>query len=89
MSRYSSIGKVFAVMSGKGGVGKSTVSALLACEFAWKGKRVGVMDMDITGPSIPTMFGIEGTRPGGTQSRHSPGKNENPWHRGDVPQPSP
>lgn len=64
MSRYSSIGKVFAVMSGKGGVGKSTVSALLACEFARKGKRVGVMDMDITGPSIPTMFGIEGTRPG-------------------------
>jgi Mrp family chromosome partitioning ATPase len=63
MSRYSRIEKVFAVMSGKGGVGKSTISALLACELARKGKRVGIMDTDITGPSIPTMFGIEGERP--------------------------
>ncbi len=63
MSRYSRIGKVFAVMSGKGGVGKSTVSALLACEFARKGKRVGIPDMDLTGPSIPTMLGVEDQKP--------------------------
>ncbi|MBC7218063.1 MAG: Mrp/NBP35 family ATP-binding protein [Candidatus Caldatribacterium sp.] len=63
MSRYSRIGKIFAVMSGKGGVGKSTVSALLACEFARRGKRVGIMDTDLTGPSIPTMFGVEKERP--------------------------
>ena len=63
MSHYSKIGKVIAVMSGKGGVGKSSVSALLACELARRGKKVGVMDADLTGPSIPTMFGIVGKRP--------------------------
>lgn len=49
---------VIAVMSGKGGVGKSSVSALVALNLARKGYRVGVLDADITGPSIPKLFGI-------------------------------
>ncbi len=55
----SNIGKVIAIMSGKGGVGKSSVSALLASEFVRKGYKVGLMDADITGPSIPKLFGVE------------------------------
>lgn len=57
----SRIGSVIAVMSGKGGVGKSSVTALLAGGFRKKGYKVGVLDADITGPSIPKMFGIKGT----------------------------
>lgn len=51
------------IMSGKGGVGKSTVSANLAAFLAKKGKKVGLMDSDIHGPTIPKMFGIEDQRP--------------------------
>lgn len=54
----SSIKKVIAVVSGKGGVGKSTVTSSLAVAMARRGKRVAVLDADITGPSIPTAFGI-------------------------------
>lgn len=54
------IKKVVAVMSGKGGVGKSTVTSLLAVGLNRMGYRVGVLDSDITGPSIPRIFGIEG-----------------------------
>ncbi len=50
--------KVVAVMSGKGGVGKSSVAAMLAVELRRQGKRVGVLDADITGPSIPQVFGM-------------------------------
>ena len=50
--------KVIAVVSGKGGVGKSTVTSMLAVAMARKGKRVGVLDADITGPSAPTAFGV-------------------------------
>ncbi len=57
------VNRTIAVMSGKGGVGKSTVSALLAVELARRGFRVGIMDADITGPSIPTMLGIVDQRP--------------------------
>ena len=54
----SSVKKVIAVVSGKGGVGKSTVTSMLAVAMAKKGKRVGVLDADITGPSAPTAFGV-------------------------------
>ena len=54
----ASVKKVIAVVSGKGGVGKSTVTSLLAVAMARKGKRVGVLDADITGPSVPTAFGV-------------------------------
>ena len=54
----ASVKKVIAVVSGKGGVGKSTVTATLATAMARKGKRVGVLDADITGPSAPTAFGV-------------------------------
>lgn len=50
--------KVIAVVSGKGGVGKSTVTSMLAVAMARQGKRVGVLDADITGPSAPTAFGV-------------------------------
>ncbi len=58
MNPHSSIKKVIAVVSGKGGVGKSTVTSMLAVAMARKGKRVGVLDADITGPSAPTAFGV-------------------------------
>ena len=54
----SSIKRVIAVVSGKGGVGKSTVTASLAVAMARRGKKVAILDADITGPSIPTAFGI-------------------------------
>ena len=54
----SSVKKVIAVVSGKGGVGKSTVTSMLAVAMARQGKRVGVLDADITGPSAPTAFGV-------------------------------
>ncbi|NLG86088.1 MAG: Mrp/NBP35 family ATP-binding protein [Firmicutes bacterium] len=56
---HSLIRHAVAVMSGKGGVGKSTVTALVASALAKKLKSVGVLDADITGPSIPKLFGIK------------------------------
>jgi Mrp family chromosome partitioning ATPase len=56
---------VIAVMSGKGGVGKSLVSGLLAVSLRRQGRRVGILDADITGPSIPKMFVSNGARPAG------------------------
>ena len=55
----STVKKVIAVVSGKGGVGKSTVTSMLAVAMAREGKRVGVLDADITGPSVPTAFGVK------------------------------
>jgi len=54
-------------MSGKGGVGKSLVTALLAIALKRQGKNVGILDADITGASIPRMFGIT-TRPFGSET---------------------
>jgi len=59
------IDRVIAVMSGKGGVGKSSVAAMLAVALQRQGKEVGVLDADITGPSIPKMFGLEANPMGG------------------------
>ncbi len=56
---YNSIKRVIGVMSGKGGVGKSTISALVAKDLKEKGYKVGIMDADITGPSIPRLLGIK------------------------------
>ena len=60
-------GKVIAVMSGKGGVGKSLVTALLSIALVRQGYEVGILDADITGPSIPKMFGLK-SRPMGSDS---------------------
>ena len=56
------LGKVIAVMSGKGGVGKSTVAVNIAVSLLLRGKRVGLLDVDIHGPSVPTMLGVEGSQ---------------------------
>ena len=58
LNPHSNVKKVIAVVSGKGGVGKSTVTSLLASAMSRQGKRVGVLDADITGPSAPTAFGV-------------------------------
>lgn len=59
----SGVKNIIAVVSGKGGVGKSTIAANLALAFADKGAKVGLMDADIYGPSQHIMFGIRGERP--------------------------
>jgi Mrp family chromosome partitioning ATPase len=61
------IDKVIAVMSGKGGVGKSLIASLLAASFAREGYAVGILDADITGPSIPKMFGLT-AHPSGSET---------------------
>lgn len=61
----SNVRHVIAVMSGKGGVGKSLITSLLAARVSEAGYRVGILDADITGPSIPKAFGVDG------QSLHS------------------
>lgn len=60
----SKIKKVIGVVSGKGGVGKSSVTSLLAVQLRKKGYRVGILDADITGPSIPKMFNLHTTLKG-------------------------
>ncbi|MDD3343947.1 MAG: Mrp/NBP35 family ATP-binding protein [Sulfurospirillaceae bacterium] len=61
-NRASYAQKVIAISSGKGGVGKSTVAANFAVGLAQKGLRVGLLDADIYGPSIPRLFGVENER---------------------------
>jgi Mrp family chromosome partitioning ATPase len=62
LSQFNQVKQVIAVMSGKGGVGKSSVTAMLAVALADRGMKVGILDADITGPSIPKLFGLP---PGG------------------------
>ena len=57
-NKMSNIGKVIGVVSGKGGVGKTLVSSLLAVSMKKLGKNVGILDADITGPSVPKAFGV-------------------------------
>ena len=64
MNALSNVKKVIAVMSGKGGVGKSLTTALLATNAMRDGKKVAILDADVTGPSIPTIFGIPGMAEG-------------------------
>ena len=60
LNAASKVGQVIAVASGKGGVGKSFVTTMLAVSAAKKGLKVGILDADVTGPSIPTAFGLGG-----------------------------
>jgi len=64
----NNIGNIIVVASGKGGVGKSTVSSNIALGLAKKGARVGLIDADIYGPSIPIMFGVEDAKPEAIQT---------------------
>lgn len=57
-NQLSKIGKVIGIVSGKGGVGKTMVSSMLATSMQRMGKNVGILDADITGPSVPKAFGI-------------------------------
>ncbi len=59
LNERSKVRKVIAVVSGKGGVGKSTVTAMLAAEVQRRGLRAAILDADITGPSIPKAFGVD------------------------------
>lgn len=59
-NEFSHIKKVIGVVSGKGGVGKSLVTSLLACAAAKKGLKTAILDADVTGPSIPKAFGLSG-----------------------------
>ena len=58
-NRLSDIKKVIGIVSGKGGVGKSLVTSLMAVEMQRRGHRVAVLDADVTGPSIPKLFGLK------------------------------
>jgi Mrp family chromosome partitioning ATPase len=64
----STVKKVIGIVSGKGGVGKSLVTSLLAAKLARRGKRTAVLDADITGPSIPTSFGVADEKARGDKS---------------------
>lgn len=68
---FSHLGKIIAVSSGKGGVGKSTVAANLAAALAKAGKRVGVMDADVYGPNLPRLFGAN-DKPAATDGKVVP-----------------
>jgi len=68
----SNIKNVIAIMSGKGGVGKSSVTSLLATALKEKGYKVGILDGDVTGPSIPKIFGINNQRATGDKTGFNP-----------------
>ncbi len=77
LNQFNQVGQVIAVMSGKGVVGKSSVTAALAVALRRSGQKVGILDADVTGPSIPRLFGLpagglrssgQGMLPAGTRS---------------------
>ena len=67
LNEFSSVKKVIGVVSGKGGVGKSLVTSLSAIAMARKGYKTAILDADITGPSIPKIFGIHSQATGTEQ----------------------
>lgn len=77
LNQHSSVKHVIGVVSGKGGVGKSFVTGILATNLARTGKRVGILDGDITGPSIPRMFGISDKRSYGVEEQLIPIEDAN------------
>ena len=76
LNPQSKVKKVIGIVSGKGGVGKSLITGMLATLFSRKGYKTAVMDADITGPSIPKMFGIDG-RARGTEDGIIPAVSRN------------
>lgn len=76
VNAYSSIKKVIGVVGGKGGVGKSLVTSLLAITMARKGFKVGILDADITGPSIPKIFGVKERLAGNERGLMIPSKSK-------------
>ena len=66
----------FLVLSGKGGVGKSTVAVNLATALAEAGRRVGLLDVDLHGPSMPGLLGLDYKPQPGQSGRHRPGEGE-------------
>lgn len=77
LNQHSNVKHVIGVVSGKGGVGKSFVTGILATNLARAGKRVGILDGDITGPSIPRMFGISDERSYGVEEQLIPIEDAN------------
>lgn len=77
LNQHSSVKHVIGVVSGKGGVGKSFVTGILATNLARAGKCVGILDGDITGPSIPRMFGISDERSYGVEEQLIPIEDAN------------
>lgn len=67
LNKHSSVKKVIGVVSGKGGVGKSLVTSMLAVEMNRKGYKTAILDADITGPSIPKIFGVNKKRAVGSE----------------------
>jgi Mrp family chromosome partitioning ATPase len=72
----SSFKKTIAIISGKGGVGKSMVTSLLGASLAAKGHKVAILDADVTGPSIPQAFGLTNYQAVGDEDGIFPGKSE-------------
>lgn len=68
MNQYSNVKNVIAVVSGKGGVGKSLVTSLMACKLHSKEKNSAILDADVTGPSIPKVFGLDDERAEGSEN---------------------
>ena len=67
LHRDARVGKVYGIVSGKGGVGKSMVTSQLAVTMRRRGHSVGILDADVTGPSIPKAFGVHGQATGGEE----------------------